>query len=242
MVLSSLITNVGSSVFEIASAESAINCAAIIATGIFILVFIAISFRLLHETAAALLGAVAVFLVTYIGGRFYPALSIITFEEAMEFVDWNVIFLILGMMILMAILSATNVFRWLGLRLHRSAKGNTWLIVVLLVTMTGITSAFLNNVTAIQLIVVDVEDEISDMGEFLLLMAKERAAEQGVGANTICRKGNLRQEIKKAALEESVSMVLLGHPVSDKSAFQLAGLEKFAQEIESETGVKTEIV
>jgi len=71
----------------------------------------------------------------------------------MEFVDWNVIFLILGMMILMAILSATNVFRWLGLRLYRSAKGNTWLIVVLLVTMTGITSAFLNNVTAILLIV-----------------------------------------------------------------------------------------
>jgi nucleotide-binding universal stress UspA family protein len=128
------------------------------------------------------------------------------------------------------------------LRLYRSAKGNTWLIIVMLVTMTGITSAFLNNVTAILLIVVDVEDEISDMGEFLLLMAKERAAEQGVEANTICRKGNLRQEIKKAALEESVSMVLLGHPVSDKSAFQLAGLEKFAQEIESETGVKTEIV
>jgi nucleotide-binding universal stress UspA family protein len=128
------------------------------------------------------------------------------------------------------------------LRLCRVAKGNTWIIVVLLVTMTGITSAFLNNVTAILLIVVDVEDEISDMGEFLLLMAKERAAEQGVEANTICRKGNLRQEIKKAALEESVSMVLLGHPVSDKSAFQLAGLEKFAQEIESETGVKTEIV
>ena len=91
-------------------------------------------------------------------------------------------------------------------------------------------------------IVVDVEDEISDMGEFLLLMAKERAAEQGVEANTICRKGNLRKEIKKATLEEDVSLVLLGHPVSDKSAFQLAGLEKFAQEIESETGVKTEIV
>jgi Na+/H+ antiporter NhaD/arsenite permease-like protein len=151
--ISSLFTCAGSSVFEIVSTESAVNSAAIIATGIFILVFIAISFRLLHETAAALLGAVAVFLVTYIGGRFYPALSIITFKEAMEFVDWNVIFLILGMMILMAILSATNVFRWLGLRLYRSAKGNTWLIVVLLVTMTGITSAVLNNVTAILLIV-----------------------------------------------------------------------------------------
>jgi nucleotide-binding universal stress UspA family protein len=91
-------------------------------------------------------------------------------------------------------------------------------------------------------IVVDVEDEISDMGEFLLLMAKERAAEQGVEANTICRKGNLRQEIKITALEENVSLVLLGRPVSDKSAFQLASLEKLAQEIESETGVKAEIV
>ena len=91
-------------------------------------------------------------------------------------------------------------------------------------------------------IVVDVEDEISDMGEFLLLMAKERAAEQGVEANTICRKGNLRQEIKITALEENVSLVLLGRPVSDKSAFQLVSLEKFAEEIESETGVKTEIV
>jgi len=91
-------------------------------------------------------------------------------------------------------------------------------------------------------IVVDVENEISDMGEFLLLMAKERAAEQGVEANTICRKGNLRQEIKITALEMNVSLVLLGHPVSDASAFQLAGLEKFAQEIEAETGVKTEIV
>jgi Na+/H+ antiporter NhaD/arsenite permease-like protein len=152
MSFSSLFTSAGSSVFKIVSTESTINSAAIITTGIFILVFIAISFRLLHETAAVLLGAVAVFLVTYIGGHFYPALSILTFEEAMEFVDWNVVFLILGMMIFMAILSDTNVFRWLGLRLYRSAKGNIWLIVVLLVTMTGFTSALLNDVTAILLI------------------------------------------------------------------------------------------
>ena len=152
MSFSSLFTSAYSSVFEIISTESTVNSAALIVTGIFILVFIAISFRLLHETAAALLGAVAVFLVTYIGGRFYPALSILTFEEAMEFVDWNVIFLILGMMIFMAILSDTNVFRWLGLRLYRRAKGNIWLVVVLLVTMTGFTSALLNDVTAILLI------------------------------------------------------------------------------------------
>ncbi len=87
------------------------------------------------------------------------------------------------------------------------------MIVVLLVTMTGIISAVLNNVTAILFIVMDVEDEISDMGEFLLLMTKERTAEHGVEANTIFRKENLRQEINTNTLEESVSL----HPVSDKS-------------------------
>ena len=107
----------------------------------------------MHETAAALLGASAIFLVTYIGGKFNQELSIFSFEEAMTFVDWNVIFLIMGMMIFMAILSDTNVFKWLAYQLFRLEKGNTWLIVALLVILTGFTSALLNNVTAILLIV-----------------------------------------------------------------------------------------
>lgn len=65
---------------------------------IFLIVFTFISLRWMHETAAALLGAVAVFLVHYIGGKISPSLRIIGFEEVMAFVDWNVIFLIMGMM------------------------------------------------------------------------------------------------------------------------------------------------
>jgi len=133
--------------------ENNLSLAAILSLLIFLFVFIAIALRLLHEAAAALLGAVAVFLITYIGGSFKYDLVILPFEDAMLFVDWNVIFLILGMMIFMAILSSTNVFRWLGLRLYTLARGNTFLIVIMLVTLTGITSAFLNNVTAILLIV-----------------------------------------------------------------------------------------
>ncbi len=52
-----------------------------IATGIFLFVFAAISLRWMHETAAALLGAVAVWLVHYIGGTFFPALRIRTSES-----------------------------------------------------------------------------------------------------------------------------------------------------------------
>jgi Na+/H+ antiporter NhaD/arsenite permease-like protein len=138
--------------FDQQASDGSAGIAAIIAASIFVLMFIAISFRLLHETAAALLGVMAIFMVTYIGGYFDPALTIISFEEAMEFVDWNVIFLIMGMMIFMAILSETNIFKWIAFRLYRSARGNTWLIVVWLIVLTGVTSAFLNDVTAILLI------------------------------------------------------------------------------------------
>jgi Na+/H+ antiporter NhaD/arsenite permease-like protein len=127
--------------------------AVLISTGIFVAVFLTISFHLLHETAAALLGAVAVFLMTYIGGHYSEALKLLTFEDAMMVVDWNVIFLIMGMMIFMSILDETNVFKWLAFRLYQTAKGNAWAIAVALILLTGITSAFLNDVTAILMLV-----------------------------------------------------------------------------------------
>ncbi|OGO16592.1 MAG: hypothetical protein A2Z14_11550 [Chloroflexi bacterium RBG_16_48_8] len=70
----------------------------------------------------------------------------------MIFVDWNVIFLIMGMMIFVAILAETNVFRWLAFRMIQASRGRTWLLVASLITLTGVTSAFLNNVTAILLL------------------------------------------------------------------------------------------
>ena len=94
-------------------------------------------------------------------------------------------------------------------------------------------------------IVVDVEDEVHDMGQFLLLMAKERAAKQGISAQTVCHKGRVSKEIIKAARKYEVSFVVLGRPVeeeSDKSAFKLAGLQAFASEIEAETGATVLIV
>jgi Na+/H+ antiporter NhaD/arsenite permease-like protein len=125
----------------------------VLSIGIFLFVFAAISLRWMHETAAALLGAVAVWLVHYIVGTFFPSAHIIGFDESMSFVDWNVIFLILGMMIFMALLSETGVFGWLAFRAFRFAGGNAWLLGMILVTLTGVTSAFLNDVTAILLLV-----------------------------------------------------------------------------------------
>jgi Na+/H+ antiporter NhaD/arsenite permease-like protein len=124
-----------------------------ITLGIFLFVLAAIGFRWMHETAAALLGAVAMWLIHYIGGTFFPALRIIDFDEAMAFVDWNVIFLILGMMIFMAMFSETGIFRWLAFRTFRLARGNAWILGLALVLLAGVTSSFLNNVTAMLLLV-----------------------------------------------------------------------------------------
>jgi len=88
----------------------------------------------------------------------------------------------------------------------------------------------------------DVEVEVTDMGKFLLLLAKERAAKQNVEAESICCKGKEREEIKKIARQENVKLVVLGQPVGDDSAFMLAGLKDFATEIEKETGTETVIV
>ena len=99
---------------------------------------------------------------------------------------------------------------------------------------------FLNKTAAP--IVVNVEDEITKMGSFLLLMACERAAARGVAAQSISRRGDLREQLKKAAVEEGVSLVVLGRPEGERSVFALADLEAFASEIENETGVEACIV
>ena len=91
-------------------------------------------------------------------------------------------------------------------------------------------------------IVVDIEDEMGDMGEFLLMMAVERASEQGVEARTTRRVGKVRKEIKRSAVIECVSLVVLGKPAGKESAFQMEDLVTFAKEIEQETGIETIIV
>jgi nucleotide-binding universal stress UspA family protein len=91
-------------------------------------------------------------------------------------------------------------------------------------------------------VVVNVESEVARMGEFLLLMAQERAAEQGVVAETTCRTGRVRDELKQIASEEDISLIVLGRPTGTQSVFEMAELRAFAAALESETGVETRIV
>jgi nucleotide-binding universal stress UspA family protein len=90
--------------------------------------------------------------------------------------------------------------------------------------------------------VVDTKQEMIQMGEFLVLMAKERAAEQGVAAETMVRVGGLEEELKNAACEQDVSLVVMGEPAEGESVFELADLTSCAARIEREADVETRIV
>jgi Na+/H+ antiporter NhaD/arsenite permease-like protein len=120
---------------------------------IFLIALVGIVVPWVHETAAALAGAVLLWLVHYVGGTFWPALHITSFQESMAYVDWNVIFLVVGMMIFMAMFSETGVLRWLALRAFRLAQGKAWLLGLVLVLLTAVTSSLLNNATAMLLLV-----------------------------------------------------------------------------------------
>ncbi|MEY4654941.1 MAG: hypothetical protein RL523_340 [Actinomycetota bacterium] len=68
-------------------------------------------------------------------------------------IDWNVIFLLLGMMIIVGVLHATGVFEALALWVIKIAKGQARRIFIYMLAFVGFASAFLDNVTAILLAV-----------------------------------------------------------------------------------------
>jgi len=67
-------------------------------------------------------------------------------------IDWNVIFLLLGMMIIVGILQQSGLFEFLAIWAAKRAKGRPFVIMVMLVLITAVLSAFLDNVTTVLLI------------------------------------------------------------------------------------------
>ena len=100
--------------------------------------------------------------------------------------------------------------------------------------------SFLNKTAAP--IVVDIENELEEMGRFFLLMATEKTTEQGVAAYSVIRKGEFCDELKAAVTEEGASLVVLGSPAGEQSSFDLENLQAFAAEFEEETGAEVVIV
>jgi len=136
------------------------NVAFFITVGVFLIVFVLISLRVMHETMAALAGAVTLLAITYIAGSNHADLHIIDFQHAVSHIDFEVIFLVLALMIFVAIVARTGVFQWLAFTAYRLARGRPWPLAVTLILITTVASAFLNNVT-VMLLMAPVTIEIA---------------------------------------------------------------------------------
>ena len=122
-----------------------------IATLVFIGMLLLIAFGKLHNTLAALLGMSVIFAVSYLGRPISDELFIFDFRGALRYVDWNVIFLIMGMMIVIAVVERTGMFQWLAFAAYRVSRGRIWLLMLILMMVTGVASAALDNVTTMLL-------------------------------------------------------------------------------------------
>ncbi|WP_289008129.1 ArsB/NhaD family transporter [uncultured Thermomonospora sp.] len=69
-----------------------------------------------------------------------------------EGIDWNVIFLLLGMMIIVGIIKQTGVFDYLAIWAAKRSRGRPYRLMVMLLAITAVASPFLDNVTTIMLV------------------------------------------------------------------------------------------
>ena len=113
------------------------------AVALFVVVLALIAFEILNRTVAALLGAAILISFGILGQE----------QAATEFIDWNTIGLLAGMMVIVAILERTGVFEYLAIKSAQWGKARPGRILILLSVVTAFLSAFLDNVTTVILMV-----------------------------------------------------------------------------------------
>ncbi|MEJ2682875.1 MAG: ArsB/NhaD family transporter [Candidatus Sulfobium sp.] len=116
-----------------------------IATAVFILSYATIVSERVHKTIVALAGA-SLMLVFRILEQ-HEAFRLEEFG-----VDWNVIFLLIAMMVIINIMRPTGVFEYIAIKSAKWGKGRPFRIMVIFAVVTAVLSAFLDNVTTVLLI------------------------------------------------------------------------------------------
>ncbi len=111
----------------------------------------------IDRTTAALFG---VFLMLAAG----YAMHFMNFEEALGYVDWEVILLLFGMMTFVGQLARTGFFKYLGIKAIKLSKGKPWLIFVYLSLITTFVSMLIDNVTTI-LLMIPLTIEVAELLE-----------------------------------------------------------------------------
>jgi Na+/H+ antiporter NhaD/arsenite permease-like protein len=111
-----------------------------LAGGIFLITYALIVTERVDRTVSAVLGGMAMIL-----------LGVLSQDEAFHAIDWNVIFLLAGMMVIANVLRETGLFQWSAIQAIRLGKGDPFRILVILSTVISVSSALLDNVTIVVL-------------------------------------------------------------------------------------------
>ena len=112
-----------------------------VAGGIFLVAYALIASERYDRTLVALLGAMLVIV-----------LGIVDQQEAFAAIDFNVIFLLVGMMVMAGALRKTGFFEFVAGHAIRLSRGEPFRLLVSLTVFTAVLSAFLDNVTTVVLI------------------------------------------------------------------------------------------
>ena len=117
------------------------NSMQIISVVVFLVVMIALITEKVHRTAAAVSGAVLLL-----------CLRILSVDEAISYIDFGTIGVLVGMMLFVAVVRNSGLFEYMAIKSAKIAKGSPWKIMLLFMILTAVLSAFLDNVTTVLLV------------------------------------------------------------------------------------------
>ena len=113
-----------------------VSVTAWLAVSVFVLAYFFIATEKLHRVVAALGGACLMLLI----GATDAEHAFFSEESA---IDWRVIFLLLGMMLIVSILKRTGAFEYVAIWAAKRAKGRPFRVMVILMLITAVASAAL---------------------------------------------------------------------------------------------------
>ncbi|MCQ2957864.1 MAG: ArsB/NhaD family transporter [Candidatus Gastranaerophilales bacterium] len=90
--------------------------------------------------------------IAIIGASLTLLLGLVGSTEAFKYIDFNVLFLLVSMMIIVHISAKSGMYDWLAIEMVKLTKGKPILVLVMLAVFTAVVSAFLDNVTTVILV------------------------------------------------------------------------------------------
>lgn len=127
------------------------NHAIVISATVLILAYIFIALEKIPKVTIALLGA-AVAVLSGLVSQDKLAEGGLNEFYFINYIDFNVIFLLVSMMIIVNITTRCGVFKWIAIELLKLTKGSPLMVLIALSFFTAILSAFLDNVTTVILV------------------------------------------------------------------------------------------